>query len=196
MKIMKKFLIILFLIQFPILIFAQKAAYYGDYINAKGFRRMESHTVKVYRMYHKDIPYSYTTGTDCTIIKCQKGEVIYWFLNLRIDEGRIHIAEDAPLYFGYPNSDNLCETIVKMKAIEGTTGLVRGESCELLYSTTEEDLIKLCTSDKLKQILIYTSNGNIGVVLKKSFQKNLKKQLDFINQLSTEECHNKYKALW
>ena len=189
---MKRISVIICLMCLSICGFAQKAAYYGDYMK-NGFRRLESHDIKLYRWYKN----GQKGGTDCTIIKVFNNETTGWFLEFCINEGRIHIAKNSPLYFGYPNSNNLVESVVKIITEDGKPGLMNKTEtfCYVLYSITEEQIKKICESNQIEQVLIYTADGNIGRMLRKGFQKKFKEQYEFIQKLSSEECHNKYKAM-
>lgn len=171
-----------------IFVWGQKPANYGDEMIDSNCRRIESHKISLYEnIYHEKGGYAY-----CTLVHVFEGDKSVWAFCVNLCEGRINIAPKSSLYFGYPNKDNLLETVVKMTTDNGTGKLVRDDECLVYYNTSEEDIIKLFSSDRVEQVLVYCTTGNIGEFVKKKFQEKLKKEYEFIKNTKLNKCKNKY----
>ena len=185
---MKKILCTFIGLMLPVFIFAQRPSSYGDILLDNGVRRIESHPVKLYEQYYTN---STKKGVACALVYAFDQNSEAWCLCLGIREGRIHIAENSPLYFGYPQN-GLCESVLKISTDEGTKGLV-DDYCQVYYQITEEQIKLLISDNRIEQVLIYTSDGNIGKFLKNNFQKKLAKEYEFVKEQKNKKCNNTYR---
>lgn len=185
---MKKYFLLFAFVMASLFAFGQKSASYTDYMLSSGYRVMGSNPFTVYLEWtgNESVYYS----AKCQIMKAMKDDNVFWWLRLGIsNEGRFHVEKKSPLYFGYPNN-GVCVPVVTIYTDEGTPGLLQGDYVEIDYTITEEQIKTLIASNQLAQVLITTSDGNIGRILYSGFQKNLKKQYDFIQKISNEKCKN------